>query len=136
MASALIVPGVQVTTEFEPAPVLPGATGILGLVGVADGGPLLPTPVGSFGEFTAIFGAASRYTMPEARTAFANGVMEIVVARIEPGRGQKATTTLLDDDGEQVAILEARAEGAWGSQLAVRRSEEHTSELQSHSDLV
>ena len=91
MASALIVPGVQVTTEFEPAPVLPGATGILGFVGVADGGPLLPTPVGSFGEFTAIFGAASRYTMPEARTAFADGVMEIVVARIEPGRCSTTT---------------------------------------------
>lgn len=126
MASALIVPGVQVKTEFEPAPVLPGATGILGLVGVADGGPLLPTPVGSFGEFTSLFGAASRYTMPEARTAFANGVMELVVARIEPGRGQKATTTLVDDDGDQVAILEARAEGAWGSQLAVRVTQART----------
>ena len=51
MASALIIPGVQVKTEFEPAPVLPGATGILGLVGITDAGPLAPTPVGSFGEF-------------------------------------------------------------------------------------
>ena len=126
MASTLVVPGVQVRTEFEPAPVLPGATGILGLVGVTDGGPLLPNPVGSFGEFTSIFGAASRYTMPEARTAFANGVMEIVVARIAPGRGQKATTTLLDDDGEAVVVLEARGEGAWGSQLAVRVTQART----------
>jgi hypothetical protein len=126
MASTLIVPGVQVRTEFEPAPVLPGATGILGLVGIANSGPLLPTPVGNFGEFTDIFGAASRYSMPEARAAFANGVMEIVVARIEPGRGQKATTTLIDDDGEQVAVLEARAEGAWGSQLAVRVTQAKT----------
>lgn len=126
MASALIVPGVQVKTEFEPAPVLPGATGILGLVGITDRGPVAPTPVGSFGEFTSIFGAASRFTMPEARTAFANGVMEIVVARIDPGRGQKATATLLDDDGEQVAVLEARGEGAWGSHLSVRVTQAKT----------
>ena len=120
MASALIIPGVQVKTEFEPSPVLPGATGILGLVGITDAGPLAPTPVGSFGELISLFGPASRYTMPEARTAFANGVLEVVVARVAPGRGQKATTDLLDDDGEAVATLEARAEGRWGSQLAVR----------------
>lgn len=120
MATALIVPGVQVRTEFEPAPVLAGATGILGLVGVTDRGPLAPTRVGSFGEFIGLFGAASRYTMPEARTAFTNGVREIVVARIAPGRGAKATTLLLDDEGETVATLEARAEGGWGSRLTAR----------------
>lgn len=120
MASSLIVPGVQVKAEFEPAPVLAGATGILGLVGVADRGPLTPTPVGSFGEFLDLFGPASRYTMPEARTAFANGVMQIVVARTAAGRGQKASATLFDDDGEAVVKLEARAEGAWGSRMAAR----------------
>lgn len=120
MATALIVPGVQVRTEFEPAPVLAGATGILGLVGVADRGPMAPTRVGSFGEFIGLFGAASRYTMPEARIAFANGVREIVVARIAPGRGAKASLNLLDDEGETVATLEARAEGGWGTRLAAR----------------
>ncbi|HEY3697971.1 MAG TPA: hypothetical protein VGK97_01480, partial [Spongiibacteraceae bacterium] len=74
MASALIIPGVQVKTEFEPAPVLLGATGILGVVGVTDRGPTTPTPVGNFGEFIELFGPASRYTLPELRTAFANGV--------------------------------------------------------------
>jgi hypothetical protein len=125
MASALIVPGVQVKTQFEPAPVLPGATGILGLVGVTDRGPLEPTPVGSFGEFLNLFGTASRYTMPEAHTAFANGVMEIVVARTAPS-GAKASLRLRDDDDEEVVILEARAEGAWGNHLAARVSQVRT----------
>lgn len=120
MPSALIIPGVQVRALFEPSPVLPGATGILGVVGITDRGPLLPTQVGNFSEFLDVFGAASRYTMPEVRSAFANGVSRAVVARIAPGRGQKASVDLTDDDGEKVATLEARAEGAWGNRLAVR----------------
>lgn len=126
MPSALIIPGVQVKTEFEPSPVLPGATGILGVVGVADRGPVTPTEVGNFGEFIQIFGPASRYSMPEVRGAFANGVSRAVIARIAPGRGQKAGLTLKDDDGEDVVRLEARAEGAWGNQLQVQVTQVRT----------
>jgi len=126
MASALIVPGVQVKTEFEPAPVLPGATGILGLVGVTDRGPLNPTRISSFGELISLFGPATRFSMPEARTAFVNGVMEIVVARTAPGLGAKAKLTLQDDEGEDVAILEARAEGDWGNRLTARITQVRT----------
>jgi hypothetical protein len=120
MASALIIPGVQVRALFEPSPVLPGATGILGIVGIVDRGPLMPTQVGNFSEFADVFGAASRYSMPEVRAAFANGVSRVVVARIAPGKGQKAFLDLVDDDGEPVVRLEARAEGAWGNRLSVR----------------
>src|SRR6478672_733073 len=102
MPSALIIPGVQVKTVFEPSPVLPGQTGILGVVGIVDRGPLSPTSIGSFGELIDLFGPASRYTMPELHAAFANGVSRAVIARIEPGRGQKASLDLLDDDGEHV----------------------------------
>ena len=119
MPSPLTIPGVQVRTQFEPAPVLPGATGVLGVVGVADRGPVEPTPIGSLGEFLDTFGQGSRYTMPEVRTALANGVFEVFVARIEAGRGKKASLTLQDDDGEDVVVLEARAEGKWGEQIAV-----------------
>jgi hypothetical protein len=120
MASALIIPGVQVKTEFEPSPVLPGATGILGIVGVTDRGPVAPVQIGNFAEFAEIFGPASRYTMPEAHGAFANGVSRVVVSRTRPDRGQKASLTLKDDDGEDVARLEARAEGAWGNALSAK----------------
>lgn len=120
MPSPLTIPGVQVRTQFEPAPVLPGATGILGVVGVADRGPLEPTTIGSFGEFLDIFGEGSRYTLPEVRTALSNGVFQAVVARTAPGRGGKARLTLKDTENEDVAILEARAEGDWGEEVAVR----------------
>jgi len=120
MPSALIIPGVQVRTEFEPAPVLQGPTGILGIVGITDRGPTVPTPVGNFGEFVELFGPASRYTLPELRAAFSNGVSRAVVARVAPGVAQKASRTLLDDDGEQVATLEARAEGSWGNTVSVK----------------
>jgi hypothetical protein len=120
MASPLIIPGVQVRTQFEPAPVLPGATGILGVVGVADRGPVEPTPVGNFGEFQELFGPASTYTLPEVRTAFSNGVARAFIARIPAGSGRKAKLNLLDNDGEVVATLEARAEGEWGNRIGVR----------------
>ena len=119
MPSPLTIPGVQVRTQFEPAAVLPGATGILGVVGVADRGPVEPTPIGSFGEFLDTFGSGSRYTMPEVRTALTNGVFTVVVARTAPGRGQKAKLVLHDDEDDPVAVLEARAEGAWGEQIRV-----------------
>jgi hypothetical protein len=77
-------------------------------------------PVGSFGEFIEIFGPGSRYSLPEVRWAFANGVSRLVIARIEPGHGQKASLDLVDDDGEKVATLEARAEGDWGNKLSVK----------------
>jgi hypothetical protein len=120
MPSTLIIPGVQVTTLFEPSPVLPGATGILGLVGIAERGPIVPTPVGTVTELTDAFGTATRYSMPEARGAFTNGVFKVYVARTQPGRGQRASLDLTDDDGDKKITLIARAEGQWGNTLAVQ----------------
>ena len=120
MPTSSVIPGVTVRTIFEPAPVLPGATGILGAVGVTDAGPIEPTAVGSFTEFLDVFGPASRFTMPEVRDAFANGVARAVIARTAAGRGAKATLILRDEEGEQVVKLIARAEGAWGNRLAAR----------------
>src|SRR5262245_43194846 len=123
MPSPLVIPGVQVKTIFEPSPSLPSLTGILGVVGVAARGPIAPTPVGTLGEFLDTFGPASRFSMPEVRAAFGNGVSQIVVARTSPGPGQKASLNLLDDEGEVVATLIARAEGRWGNAISVRASQ-------------
>src|SRR6185436_10981593 len=97
-----------------------------GVVGVADRGPIDPTPVGTMSEFLEIFGPGSRFTMPEVKTAFANGVSAMYIARTAPGRGQKAQLTVSDDDGEPVAIFVARAEGTWGKQIGVRVSQVKT----------
>src|ERR1051325_6591267 len=120
MPSTLIIPGVQVRTQFEPSAVLPGQTGILGVVGIAERGPLVPTPVGNIGELIETFGSATRYSMPEVRAAFTNGVSEIFIARTQPGRGQRASIDLIDDDGDKKITLIARAEGSWGNTLAVQ----------------
>ena len=119
MPSTLIIPGVQVRTQFEPSPVLPGATGVLGVVGVADRGPVEPTPLGNVAELIDQFGPASRYTMPEIRTAFANGVSRVWVSRIAPGRGRRASIVVNDADGEPCVTFVARAEGNWGNGLSV-----------------
>jgi hypothetical protein len=58
--------------------------------------------------------------MPEVRSALVNGVSQVVIGRLAPGRGRKAFTELLDEEGEKVARLEARAEGLWGERIAVR----------------
>lgn len=120
MASTLIIPGVQVKTVFEPSSALPSVTGVLGVVGVADMGPLEPTPVGGMSEFLSTFGAGSRYSMPEVKTAFANGVSQIFVARTDPNRGQKAALDLSSDGTTKMMTLTARAEGAWGNQIGVQ----------------
>ena len=112
MPSTLIIPGVQVTTLFEPAPVLSGATGILGVVGVAERGPIVPTPIGNMSELTDNFGAATRYSMREVRAAFTNGVSQVYIARTQPGRGQKASLDLADDDGDKKITLIALARTA------------------------
>ena len=126
MASPLVIPGVQVRTAFEPAAPIPSATGIVGVVGVADRGPLEPTPIGSMSELAAIFGLATRFTMPEVRIALAEGVSQAVIARTAPGRGQKARLDLQDDEGEAVVLLVARAEGEWGNRLAVQTTQVKT----------
>lgn len=117
MPSPLTIPGVQVRTEFEPAPVLPGATGVLGIVGIADRGPVDPTPIGSVAELVDLFGPATRLTMPELRTALANGVLRAWVARTAPGRGRRASVSINDADGEPVVTFVARAEGTWGNRV-------------------
>ena len=128
MASALIIPGVQVKTVFEPSGVLPSVTGILGIIGVTDRGPLAPTAVGNMGDLLDAFGPGTRYSMPEAKIAFANGVSEMVVVRTPPGRGQRASLDLVNDNGDKVVTLIARAEGAWGNRISVQATQVPTSD--------
>ncbi len=126
MPSALVIPGVQVKTVFEPSGALPSVTGVLGVVGITDRGPMAPTAVGNMGEFLDLFGPGSRFSMPEVKVAFANGVSQMVIARTDPNRGQEASLDLVNDDGSKVVTLVARAEGAWGNRIGVQATQVHT----------
>ena len=65
---------------------------------------------------------------PEVRQALTNGVSLVVVARTAPGGpAKKASTVLLDEDGDPVIRFEARAEGAWGNRIEVERISEPVS---------
>jgi hypothetical protein len=115
------VPGVSVETRFDVPPPLPARSGILGAVGVVD-----RIPDGRVRGVTAsqelfeIFGPATRLSFPEALSALINGVSEVIISPVEPGTGQAAEATLTDDEGDDVALLRARAVGPWGNDLSVR----------------
>jgi len=118
---ALVVPGVSVATRFEVAPPLPARSGILGAVGVVDRGLALAT-VTTAQELLEKFGPATLYSFPEVLSALANGISEVVVSPVDPRSGAAASVTLQDDEGDDVAVLRARAAGPWGNDLAVRLS--------------
>ncbi len=121
MPRTLIVPGVSVEARFDVPPPLPARSGILGAVGVVDQVPEEGVKaVTTTQELLEVFGPATRFAFPEALSALINGVSEIVVSPVDPGSGQAADVRLTDDEGDEVAILRARAVGPWGNDLSVR----------------
>jgi hypothetical protein len=121
MPRTLVVPGVSVETRFDVPPPLPARSGILGAVGIVD---IIPEEkvksVTSTQELFDLYGPATRYSFPEAVSALVNGVSEVVVSPVNPSGGQNAEVVLLDDEGDAVVKLRARAAGPWGNDLAVR----------------
>ncbi len=121
MPRTLVVPGVSVEARFDVPPPLPARSGILGAVGVVDRIPASGVAgVTTSQELLELFGPATRLSFPEALSALINGVSEVIVSPVAPGSGGAATVTLRDDEGEDVALLRARAVGPWGNDLAVR----------------
>lgn len=121
MPRTLIVPGVSVEARFDVPPPLPARSGILGTVGVVDRIPEEGVAgVTSTQELFEVFGSATRFSFPEVVSALVNGVSEVIVSPVDPGTGQEAAVTLQDDEGDDIAILRARAVGPWGNDLSVR----------------
>lgn len=124
MPQALVVPGVSVATRFEVRPPLPSRTGILGAVGIVDLDPGEgPVAVTTSQELLALFGPATRYSFPEALSALANGVSQLIVSPVDESAGVPAALELFDDElpsPDKVALLRARAVGPWGNRLSVR----------------
>lgn len=118
MPKTLIVPGVSVSTSFDVAPSLPARSGVLGAVGVVDDDSRGVLGVTTRQELFELYGPATAYSFPEALSALANGISEVVISPALGGR--KAEVTLRDADGDDVVRLIARAAGPWGNHLGIR----------------
>jgi hypothetical protein len=121
MARTLVVPGVSVEARFDVPPPLPARSGILGAVGVVDRIPAEGVKaVTTTQELLEVFGPATRFSFPEAISALVNGVSELVLSPVAPAGGVAASARLLDDENDAMAVLRARAVGAWGNDLSIR----------------
>ena len=116
-----ILPGVEIQVVKEIVPQQLHPSGIVGLIGTAEKGPvLIPTPVTSYREFTDKFGSDPNLSLTkEARLCFLNGVFEIFVTRVEASGSKNAALTLKNTDGEDSVELDAKVSGEAGNQIKV-----------------
>ncbi len=118
---ARILPGVEIQVVKEIVPQQLNPSGIVGLIGTAEKGPMLiPTPVTSYNEFKDKFGSdATQSLTKEVRRCFLNGVFQVFATRIEATGSKDATLTLKDADGTNVAKLDAKISGEAGNKIKV-----------------
>jgi hypothetical protein len=116
-----ILPGVEVSVVKEIVPQQLHPSGIAGIVGTAEKGPLLtPTPVTSFREFQEKFGSDPNQSLTkDARLCFLNGVFEVFATRIEASGSQPASVVLKNEDSEDIVRIDAKASGEAGNKIDV-----------------
>ena len=118
---ARILPGVEIQVVKEIVPQQLHPSGIVGVIGTAEKGPMLiPTPVTSFSEFKDIFGSDTTQSLAkEVRNCFLNGVFQVFATRIEATGSKDASVTLKDEDGATVVKLDAKIPGEAGNKIKV-----------------
>jgi len=118
---ARILPGVEIQVVKEIVPQQLHPSGIVGVIGTAEKGPMLiPTPVTSYSEFKDKFGSdATQSLTKEVRRCFLNGVFQVFATRIEATGSKDAAVTLKDADGVNVAKLDAKILGEAGNRIKV-----------------
>jgi hypothetical protein len=118
---ARILPGVEIKVVKEIVPQQLNPSGIVGIMGTAEKGPvLMPTPVNGFREFKDKFGSDPNQSLTkEARLAFLNGVFQVFVTRIEAAGSQNASTVLKTTDGDNCVRIEAKSPGEGGNSITV-----------------
>jgi len=116
-----ILPGVEIKVVKEIVPQQLHPSGIVGLMGTAEKGPILmPTPVTSYREFTDKFGSDPNQSLTkEAKLCFLNGVFEVFATRIEAAGSKNASATLKNAVGENVVRLDAKALGEAGNKIKI-----------------
>jgi len=118
---ARILPGVEIQVVKEIVPQQLHPSGIVGVIGTAEKGPMLiSTPVTSFSEFKDIFGSDTTQSLAkEVRSCFLNGVFQVFATRIEATGSKDASVTLKDADGAGVVKLDAKISGEAGNKIKV-----------------
>jgi hypothetical protein len=118
---ARILPGVEIKVVKEIVPQQLHPSGIVGLMGTAEKGPvLMPTPVTSFREFQDKFGSDTNQSLTkEARLCFLNGVFEVFATRMEATGSQSASSILKNTDGEDCLRVDAKEPGEAGNKIKV-----------------
>ena len=92
-----------------------------GLIGQLSKGPIEPTLVSSWSEFTKIFGPLN-YALPTTVAAylfFANGGRDTYVRRVTGTGAAISTVTLNDSETVPTLTVSASSPGAWGNGLSV-----------------
>jgi len=116
---ARILPGVEIQVVKEIVPQQLHPSGIVGIVGTAEKGPvLMPTPATSYRELKDKFGSDTTQSLvKEARLCFLNGVFEVFATRIEAAGSKNASTTLKNAEGAGIIRLEAKIPGEAGNKV-------------------
>ena len=115
---ARVIPGVEIKVVKEIVPQQLYPSGVVGMIGTAEGGPILkPTPVTSYRELTTIFGGESGSLVREAKQAFLNGVFQVFATRIEGTGGTIATANLQGAKKRNVVRLTSKLSGESGNEI-------------------
>ena len=132
-------PGVYIEETLNPIPPLagPDANSIAAFVGAADRGPLDPTLVTSWTQYTSLYGSWG--TLNTLTTAvylfFANGGNQAYVKRVTAGAAAAATRVFDDRSATTDPTLNvfAKNPGTWGNSIYITITD---SALANHFDLV
>ena len=118
---ARILPGVEIKVVKEIVPQQLHPSGIVGIIGTAEKGPVLTsTPVTSFRELQEKFGSDINQSLTrEVRLCFLNGVFEVFATRIEAAGSQSASGILKNTDSEDAIKIDAKTAGEAGNNINV-----------------
>src|SRR5215831_5961916 len=121
MPRELIIPGVSIAVVKEIVPQQLTPSGIVGILGTAERGPVMePTPVTSYREYAEKFGADPNSSLTrDVKLAFYNGVFEVFVTRVEGAGGKTASIILKGTKKRDILKLESKVPGASGNSIRV-----------------
>jgi hypothetical protein len=132
MLAELIIPGTYITVRAEGLiSAGPIATGIVGIVGTAENGPVnTAVTLSGFANARDVYGLPDDFSQPEDGSTpltlvralsqlYNNGVSTVIAVRAVGGSVSSATYALQDANGRTIATLTARTPGTWANDMSV-----------------